>query len=285
MKEDLAEQQLWEDEFYEDGGSYASEPSHALRRVRLKNLLSWSVLISLGILVYEITAQPAAGAVIACARFGWEDLLTASWLRRTDPDLGRGRACFWCYLASALTKVAFAAVVPIFVIALIEGAARPGAQAAAQPGAQGIPMEWVATALEACVGLGLAALAATYALSLAWWHGVKLWLSPTVHRARRLQIWPPPLTGKETNWGGLLLADLAVLFLAVYFLPITFAVGLLVARNPPIWVEAVSIVVGLCGMCVGAIGLLAITTALERRLIATSTRDCWPPSDGKDCQR
>src|SRR5205823_1721793 len=51
--------------------------------------------------LYELTTQPALGAVAVCLKFGWEDFRTARWLRRRDPNRRRGRACFWLYVGNA----------------------------------------------------------------------------------------------------------------------------------------------------------------------------------------
>lgn len=79
----------------------------------------WPVLIAAGILVYELTAQPGLGAAVACAKFGWDDFLTAFWLRKRDPDRARSWTCFWLYFASGLWKVATAGIVAMFSIGFL----------------------------------------------------------------------------------------------------------------------------------------------------------------------
>src|SRR5947209_18895965 len=63
---------------------------------------TWTGLLAVGWVLYELTAQPAVGAVAVCLKFGWEDFRTALWLRRRDPDRRRGRACFWLYAGNGL---------------------------------------------------------------------------------------------------------------------------------------------------------------------------------------
>src|SRR5437660_6369080 len=78
---------------------------------RWSERISWGAMLPLGWLIYELTARPSFAIVIACAKFGWNDFLTALWLLRTDPDGGRGRTCFWFYVASGVWKITVAAFV------------------------------------------------------------------------------------------------------------------------------------------------------------------------------
>ena len=71
----------------------------------------WALLLIVAWLVFELTAQPALAVAAVCVKFGWEDFRTARWLRRSDPDRLRGRACFWLYVASGLWKTAITGTV------------------------------------------------------------------------------------------------------------------------------------------------------------------------------
>src|SRR5436305_6385075 len=88
-------------------------------RRRTRRLLSWTAVVALGLLVYEFTTQPALGAAMLSLKFGWRDFRAALWLRRTDPDPGRGRACFWLYGANGLWKIALVSVVVFWMVAVI----------------------------------------------------------------------------------------------------------------------------------------------------------------------
>src|SRR5690348_799120 len=81
--------------------------------------LSWTVLILLGWLLYECTAQPALAAAVACAKFGWADVRAAFWLRRVDPDRRRGATCFWCYLTFGLWKVAVMSILVMILLGFL----------------------------------------------------------------------------------------------------------------------------------------------------------------------
>src|SRR5262245_19924297 len=72
---------------------------------------TWTGLLAIGWILYELTAQPALGAIAVCLKCGWEDFRTALWLQRRDPDRRRGSACFWLYAANGLCKTAAVAFI------------------------------------------------------------------------------------------------------------------------------------------------------------------------------
>ena len=65
--------------------------------------LVWSTLALVAWVGFELTAQPAVVAAVFCSKVGWNDFLTAVWLRRRDPHPGRGRACSWFCLSAGVT--------------------------------------------------------------------------------------------------------------------------------------------------------------------------------------
>jgi hypothetical protein len=162
-------------------------------------------LLGLGILVYELTAQPGLGAAIACTKFGWDDFLTARWLRRRDPDRNRGRASFWLFVAAGLWKTAVTGVVVMFAVAFLEATIRRNGPAPA-PIAEALFGAFVA----ALVGFGLSTVATALAFVGALRHRVRLWIDAAVHRDRRADRWPPVSTAGRRNRAG------AVLFTALF---------------------------------------------------------------------
>ena len=48
--------------------------------------LYWAVMLSLGWLVYKLTAQPRYGLAITFAKLAWNDFLTGCWWFRRDPS-------------------------------------------------------------------------------------------------------------------------------------------------------------------------------------------------------
>src|SRR5215831_15315542 len=100
---------------------------------RWGNVIVVSLLVGLGWLLFELTAQPALGAVAVCAKFGWNDFRTAWWLRRRDLNRRRAAACFWLFVASAFWKMAIGAFVLLFVYGFAGSMLQPQ-QPANQPG-------------------------------------------------------------------------------------------------------------------------------------------------------
>jgi hypothetical protein len=180
--------------------------SHGEPPVRRRPSLVLPALLAISIVVYELTAQPGLGAAIACSKFGWDDFLTARWLRRRDPDRPRGRASFWLYVAAGLWKTAVTGVIVMFAVAFLEAALRPPPPQAPAP-----PSEAIAGALLAAFfGFVLSTLATGRAFIGALKNGVRLWIDGPVHRDRRADRWPPISTAGRKNRAG------AVLFTALF---------------------------------------------------------------------
>ncbi len=141
--------------------------------------LAWTVFVLLAWIVFELTANAALSVVVFSAKFGWDDLLTAVWLRRVDPRRQRAKACGWFFVASAFLKASIVAVVLMFAMAFCI------------PAQMGQPIEFVTAVIEAFVGFGLSAVTTWFAFFVAWRHGVKVWVDSAIHQARRDRRWPP----------------------------------------------------------------------------------------------
>ena len=170
-------------------------------------------LLALGWLVFEATSQPALAVVVVCVKFGWNDLLTAYWLRVRDPEPGRARTCFCLYLTGAFWKMGVGAFLLCFVLGMIQLSMEKN-----NPPPQGGFQEAIAvinqTALVVLLAFALAALLALRTLWLAWRTGVKLWLNPVVHQARWRDCWPSNVPGSPgRNWAQLVLPVTFILFL------------------------------------------------------------------------
>lgn len=154
-------------------------------RRHLQGPVTWTGLILVGWLLYELTAQPALGVVGVCLKFGWEDFRTAWWLRRRDPNRRRGRACFWLYVANGLWKAALVAFVMGAALGMVADQI-PGPRRARQ-----FSEVIGAIALTTVFGFALSGLAALRAIWLARRWGLRLWLHSAVHRACWYDAWPP----------------------------------------------------------------------------------------------
>jgi len=75
-----------------------------------RDSLTWSALIIVGILIYEITTQPILGVIVVCSKFGWNNFLVAYLLRRVDSNHARGRSASWFCIAAGLLSVVYASM-------------------------------------------------------------------------------------------------------------------------------------------------------------------------------
>jgi hypothetical protein len=182
------------------------QPDAPRRRHRPSLVLP--ALLALGIVVYELTSQAGLGAAIACTKFGWDDFLTARWLRRRDPDRRRGRAAFWLFVAAGLWKTAVTGVIVMFAAAFLEAAIRQP-----PPAGQGPPPPSpaiVGALLATIFGFSLSTLATGRAFLIALRHRVRLWIDRGVHRDRWADHWPPLSALQRRNRAG------AILFTALF---------------------------------------------------------------------
>src|SRR5438270_8613059 len=124
--------------------------------------VTWLGLMTAAWALYELTAQPALGAMALCSKLGWADFSAAFWLRRRDPSRKRGRACFWLYLANGAWKVTVSAVLACEVI-IIVAVERQGGQ-------WGKETEELVLGAALTVGIGwlLSLWATLFAVWLAW---------------------------------------------------------------------------------------------------------------------
>jgi hypothetical protein len=239
------------------------------RASRWANALSVPLLLVIGWVLYELTAQPALGVAAVCVKFGWEDFRTAWWLRRRDPDWKRGRACFWLYIASGWWKLAISASLMIFAYIFLKlvGALGPGAG------------RHVAGALlTAFAGIVLAAVMSCWAITLAlFWH-IKLWLNSGLHTARRHDRWPSHRYAGRYNGAGLLLGtSLFATFVPVLLLSLVVGVSRMMGPLDQPGPAPLLVLFGFPALC--ALLILALVHLIRRtlrpRVFAATAKECW----------
>jgi hypothetical protein len=153
-----------------------------------KQPLAWSLLLSAGLVVYELTAEPVLGVVLVCSKVGWTDLRLAYRLWRVDPNRPRAVTMSSLYVAYGLTKIGIMAAVIFYGAGFICGvngvlqAPQPGGLAAANFG-QGI-LGSITSSLVTCVAVFALAAVAT---GWGFWHAnrfsIRVWLGPYfIHR-------------------------------------------------------------------------------------------------------
>jgi len=243
---------------------------------RWGNVIVVSLLVGLGWLLFELTAQPALGAVAVCAKFGWNDFRSACWLRRRDPNRQRAAACFWLFVASAFAKMAVSAFVLMFAYGLVNAMLEPPQPA--NPGANWdalVPV-FIAMSLTLMVGFGLSALATVRALWLALRFHVKLWLNPAVHHARRSDLWPPACPTYHGNWARILIP---IIFGVTYFLIAMVAVVLFVDHVQQWLGQQLAGLIVMAVVFLGPISILATRDVLAKRVLARYPAECWDSGD------
>jgi hypothetical protein len=165
------------------GDESPKSDAEAAPKRRWHGAFTWSSLILAGVLIYELTNQPAIGTAALCSKFGWDDFKTAQWLWRYDPRRARGRACWWLYVASGLSKIgvrAFLVNVAVMVLFGCAGVARERTDAHLRGGG-----------FVFCAGFLLSTVATFMAVCLAARNGIRLWLDSSVSRGRSKGFWPP----------------------------------------------------------------------------------------------
>jgi hypothetical protein len=239
-------------------------------------------LLALGLIVYELTAQPGLGAAIACTKFGWDDFLTAFWLRRRDPNARRGRASFWLFVAAGLWKTAVTGVIVMFAVAFLEGMLRQ----APQPGQLPPPPSdaIVGALLVTLFGFTLSTLATGRAFMTALRHRVRLWIDSRVHRDRRENRWPPESTPNRKNRAGAVL--FTALFLGMVVLLAVFHVVLRTALRgwlggPPAQNAADTLAnLFCCGVfLLVPVLILVFRDILGQLALARTPAECWDANE------
>lgn len=244
--------------------------------------LFWPVVLALAFIVYELTAQPGLGAAIACAKFGWDDFLTASWLYQRDPNRRRAHAELWLGIAIGLWKVAVTGIAVMFAAAFLEAAFR----GPPMPGGPIRPPKTIAIALAVSfLGFGASTIASLRAFRLAWSERQRLWYDNRLHWDRRADRWPPaPGAADRTNKAGLvLLTALLVTGIALPGLGLIVTYLLLVAARANLgwalaWGEPLAGMIWLLLSLGLPIAMLIGRDVIALRTLARSPGECWSPA-------
>ena len=245
--------------------SIDQDSSNAKRQGREK--AGWLLMLLLGFVVFELTADAKLALLVACVKFGWNDWLTARWFQKSDPIPARGLACARFYRASAVWKVGAAAVGGMFVVSTAHVAAKGGNQ---------LPIEFKLVTYEACVAFGLAGLLTAVATFVAWRSGHRVWVDKAGRRWREQNLWPP---------GGQIRGNAAGSFLAyaitAWLAPLDVAIAVVVLppinpQNPAPPLDNWRFLVW-CGVVFASV-MFGFETLkfLIRRVVARSPFECWP---------
>ncbi|QDS97924.1 hypothetical protein HG15A2_11920 [Adhaeretor mobilis] len=227
------------------------------------------MLLALGWLLFELTANATLALFIACLRFGWQDFRTAIWLRRTDPHPRRAKAGFWFYLSSGIWKTAIVPVLAVFVIGILWAMF-----ASAHEDPNEVLVRQMAFALAVGMGAsGILVIVVGVAVAFSLSGSLRMWIHHDLHRSRRENLWPPewphPLW-RHDNRGRAILAT-ALIVLTVTLPLLLFPLAVMLAPGAEI-----AVVLGIVfGVPITSTFLYA---ALRDKVFASSPEECWPES-------
>jgi hypothetical protein len=250
------------------------DPATAAWRQRFGTL----ALVAVGLLVFEVSANPSLGVAIACLKFAWDDARDGVWLRRVDPDRRRGWACCWIYLGVGLLKaslIAFVGGVAMAVFAYHFGARLgwpPRLMAAQLLGAFGVMV----------FGVISSAFASLIAVVIAARSRAKLWVGPEARQARERGEWPPRIAAggvsrKNRASNALIIMITGVVLVACILLYVFVGIIIPVVRPALRQFEYMVFLVFGVGIPLGAaISDQAIQNEFRFRVVAKRPADCWP---------
>jgi hypothetical protein len=234
------------------------------------SFLTLPVLFLMAWLIFEVTHNPALAAMAMCLKFGWEDFRTALWLKRTDPERGRGAACCWLYVASGLWQTAIIGVAMALLTVVIAELIQ-----IKQQGQGNLLQLFMGAVFAILFGFVFSTVSTYIALGYAHRHGVRPWLNGAVHIARRHGHWPP-LYGQHNRVMILVLTTVIITF--VILVPVLLILGAIVLRPiiPVPFLAGLGFVVPLFFYVVLLPASLIIVINLRRQgFFAQHPADCW----------
>jgi hypothetical protein len=219
------------------------------------NRLAWLLVLGVGFLVFELTADPALGMLLGCFKFGWDELRLSRRMRRLDPNRVRGRVCARFYQAYALWKVSLVALGAMFVVIMIHATLVENLQPAGQPKPDAPPREFITACLIWIGGFAIAGGASMIAVVSALRNKVRVWVGRDRNRLK------PVLLSVVLFWGTPLLLGLGV--------PLIFLL------RP--WNEMAAVLGFMILMMVlYPVVVLVTLERLDARIGARSPSECWP---------
>jgi hypothetical protein len=239
--------------------------------------MEWMLLLGIALLIFELTADPALGVVVAGLKFGWDDLHTAGWLRRSDPVRTRGRACSWFLVSWSFLRIGALSLLCLIIMI----AASLTLKLAGNPRWGVVGAQLLGAASLTLFGFLASLLTAYVAIGCALWHGTRVWLDPEVNLARKVRGWPPCCPSRwhpsrpYNNALTVIQFVATITLLAALALAIAALVAFVLSLDDRILMITVASIGGLI-IVGGAIRLLRACDQVERRLAARAPWECWP---------
>lgn len=235
---------------------------------RLLPAFVWFALLALGWLIFELTAEPVFVALVSCAKFGWNDLLTSLWLRRTDPNKTRGRIHSLFYLAHGFWKITLASSGISYLLLMVDVLQEaPGKL-------KGPPVELKATFILSVVAFLLSAFITWIAVIRSRWSGSKVYVNATIHQSRRLNLWPPQVSGR--NHVNRLVVTALLLWVLAFLQLLVLVLCSVNLPQHPLLAQLFGLFVGVGLPVSSAVFLLIIHDKIKQWLAVASPEECWP---------
>jgi len=234
------------------------------------SFLTLPLLLGVGWIIYEVTHQPAIAAMAMCLKFGWEDFRTARWLYRTDPDPGRGRACFWLYLASGLWQAAMIGVAMVLLTVVLEEIIE-----IQQRGNGDIQKLLAGAAFTIMFGFFFSTLATYVFLISCWRNRVRPWLNGAVHIARRKDEWPPLYGHRNKVLVPVISTVIITCFVLVPFFLLTLSFMMRGAAGGNLLRGLAALGSVACVFLLFPASVIVLQNLRSRRFFADHPADCW----------
>jgi len=244
--------------------------------------LPWWLIAALAFAVAELTAHPSIGVIVLCLKFGWNDFLTALWLRRRDPNQRRGTTCFWFYLSSGLWRVCIWSFLLLF--GTVTFAVMTELRQQRPPPGQNAEVEAVTCLIVWLLSSTIATLVSVLAVRIALRWQIKVWVSGSVSESRRRRVWPPQPNAARRNllrwWlvttGMALFVTLFLVGLFAMWLATKLVAGPSVPAGGGGGAVAMGLLLGICAPILAAVSILVIGSRIFARIGAVTPADCWP---------
>ncbi len=161
---------------------------------RWSDFVAW-VFPVVGVIALELGTPLWVGLFIVCIKFGWNDFLTAQWLR-SDPIPERGKSLSWVLAAHGCFLMALGGTLISLLGAVVanftqQGVQDPQARQMLMMGTVILPIGWV-----------LGFLLMTIGCSALSQHRIHAWLDPSLHTSRRANIWDRVCSQKQNDFLG-----------------------------------------------------------------------------------
>lgn len=235
------------------------DPKETRPFLKLGEIASW-LFPALGLLFFELFADPCLGVVIASLKFGYSDFRTAWWLSKHDPKSFRGTATSLCYYARGLFVVALTAFLIVLVIIGSEPLFRKNPLVNLESLLAGLVM-WF-------LGVCLGTICAGVALHFISHHHIRVWMDSTIHDSRRKNLIPPVCSGRHNQFPWLCFAVATIVTICM----LLTVISCVAAKS---WEALISstIILGIPSVWC----LTGVVRSLP--LAATSPEECWGESD------